>query len=260
MPACSNAGETLLDIMGMKEDIFFLSDAHLGADDPAVEESKVRKLLDFFDHVNTHGHRLVILGDLFDFWFEYRRVIASCNFPILAGLWNLRRNGIRIDYYLGNHDYWTSGFLSQHLATTVHDSPSSELFGKRRAFLAHGDGLSANEKGYLYMKRILRSPISATVFSLLHPDAGAWLARLTSRKSRQRIEEKRERTARNLRAFARKQLESGAYDWIIVGHSHQPEKCLMDGGTYLNIGDWSEHFTYGRVRGEEIHLEEWPDR
>jgi len=237
--------------------VFLISDAHLGADEAEIEEEKQRRLLAFFDHVRHRGGRLMILGDLFDFWFEYRRMIDAAHFPVLAGLWALRRSGIRIDYHLGNHDYWTSGFLSRSLKVNVHAVPTCESFGRKKALLAHGDGLSGDERGYLFLKKILRSPASIVLFRILHPDAGAWIARRTSRASRKRTREQLERVACRLREHAREKLLAGTYDWIIAGHSHRPEMSEMGRGIYLNIGDWSEHFTYGEILGEEIRLESW---
>ncbi len=243
--------------MDSKDKIFLISDAHFGIDDPSTEELKLARLLEFLEMVRESGDRLVVLGDLFDFWFEYRSMIDARHFPVLAGLWHLRRSGVRIDYLLGNHDYWTSGFLSDGLATAVHDSPVCEEIGNKKTLLAHGDGLSGDEKGYLFMKHVLRSRVTRTLFRVLHPDIGAWLARCTSKTSRLQIEKKRAKTARILRNFARKKLEENAYDWIILGHSHQPEISTFGRGVYLNIGDWSEHFSYGLIAGGQIHLERW---
>jgi UDP-2,3-diacylglucosamine hydrolase len=237
--------------------IFLISDAHFGIDDPSTEEAKLASLLDFLEMVRETGDRLIILGDLFDFWFEYRSMIDVKHFPVLAELWHMRKSGIRIDYLLGNHDYWTSGFFTGNLVTVVHDSPVCETIGNKKILLAHGDGLSKNEKGYLFMKSILRSSISRSLFRLLHPDIGAWLARSTSKTSRMQIEKKRAKTARALREFARNKLEEEAYDWIILGHSHQPEISRFGKGIYLNIGDWSEHYSYGLIAGEDLRLEQW---
>jgi UDP-2,3-diacylglucosamine hydrolase len=242
------------------EKIFLVSDAHFGSDDSRSEDTKRRRLISFLDYVRENGDRLIILGDLFDFWFEYRNMVEMSQFPVLASLWQLSQNGVHIDYYLGNHDYWTTGFFSNELALSIHKSPGVETLGHKKTLLAHGDGLTGDEKGYLFMRRILRHPISHYLFKLLHPDIGAWLARQTSRASRRRIEQKREKASTILREYARRQLETGSYDWIITGHSHQPEKSAYGNGIYLNIGDWSEHFTYGFINGEEIDLRTWGER
>ncbi len=245
--------------MDKKERIYLVSDAHLGVESANLEELKSKRLLAFLDHVGDTGSRLIILGDLFDFWFEYRSMIDAAQFPVLACLWQLRRNGVQIDYHLGNHDYWTFGFLGRDIVSKVHSNPSSEVLGGKKAFIAHGDGLTDDEKGYLIMKRLLRHPVTCFLFRFLHPDAGAWLARKTSKTSRTRIDQKREKSASILREFAREKLETGEYDWIIAGHSHQPERSEFGNGVYLNIGDWSEHFTYGLVNGGEIQLRKWKE-
>lgn len=237
--------------------IFLVSDAHFGAEDPATEEPKQKRLLTFLDHVRENGDRLIILGDLFDFWFEYRRLVDMTHFPLLASLWQLKNQGVGIDYYLGNHDYWTTGFLSRDVVTNVYKDPRSEMIGGRKALLAHGDGITNEEKGYLLLKWILRLPTSYRLYRLLHPDIGAWIATKSSKTSRKKIEEKREKSSAILREFARGELEAGRYDWIIVGHAHQPELTPFGGGIYLNIGDWAEHFTYGYINGSDIRLETW---
>ena len=237
--------------------IYILSDAHLGGEGSRAERAKRERLLAFLDRVAEDAARLIILGDLFDFWFEYRRMIDMAHFPALAALWRVRRAGVRVDYFLGNHDYWTAGFLGRHVADSVHPDPVPERFGRKRALLAHGDGLSGDEKGYLLMKRVLRHPLSQALFRVLHPDIGAWLARRTSETSRKRDEQWRLRGAAILRDHARRELEAGRWDWIIAGHAHHPERTRFGSGVYLNTGDWSTHFTYGLIEGEEIRLETW---
>lgn len=237
--------------------IFLVSDAHFGAEDPTIEGPKQERLLSFFDHVRESGDRLVILGDLFDFWFEYRHLVDMSHFPVLASLWSMKNRGLQIDYYLGNHDYWTTGFLLRDIVTNIYKDPRSEIIGGKKALLAHGDGLTNEEKGYLMMKWILRLPVSYRLYRILHPDIGSWIARKSSKTSRKRIEQKREKSSSILREYARGQLEAGAFDWIIVGHAHQPERSVFGNGVYLNIGDWSEHFTYGFINGDDIRLEQW---
>jgi UDP-2,3-diacylglucosamine hydrolase len=248
-------------ITGMKQcdPIYIISDVHLGCEDPPAERRKEDRLLGFLDRIQEDASRLIILGDLFDFWFEYRRMVDMSYFAVLAGLWQIRKRGIRVDYFLGNHDYWTTGFFSSNLADAVHAEPVPERFGNKRALLAHGDGISEDEKSYLFMKRILRHPASRALFRILHPDIGAWLAHRTSRTSRNREEAKRIRGAKILREYAQRQIEAGAFDWIIAGHSHHPERTEFGSGVYLNTGDWSRHFTFGIIRGEDIRLERWDD-
>jgi len=165
------------------EKIFFVSDAHLGSGEKSDHQTE-QKLLDFINHVKKHGDRLYIVGDLFDFWFEYRSVIPRTYFNVLIALRTLVTNGIKVNFITGNHDFWVDSFFRQDLEISVHEAPLEVTIDGYRLFIAHGDGLAKKDTGYRLLKKVLRHPINIRFYRLLHPDVAFALAGFFSRTSR----------------------------------------------------------------------------
>jgi len=239
--------------------VYFVSDAHLGRNDPETEERKSRYLVEFFREVAQNASYLIIAGDLFDFWFEWRWVIPKRTFPILHELRSLADCGIQIHYLAGNHDFQLTGFLEEEIGIAVHPCDLDITFDGTRFYIYHGDGLLSRDRGYRLLKRIIRHPVSVALFRLLHPDLGIGIARLTSRMSRDHLSLKySEKDQAENEAFALKKLKSG-YGAIILGHSHLPKRLEFPEGVYLNLGDWMEQFTYAVWDGQRLSLRRWQD-
>jgi len=235
-----------------------LSDVHL---DPAPEGQAQRSdFARFLDTLPLFGiQRLIVLGDLFDFWFEYRHVVFSGYFDVLCALGRLRKQGIELHLVCGNHDFWAGRFLEQHLGFAVHRESVSIQFGNQRVLLAHGDGLNPQDRGYLFYKRLARSRIVITLFGLLHPDLAMAIAKRVSKTSRRITLQKdpaKGTEAEALRVFARGILEKGDADVVLCGHAHAPtreEYPSKEGtGLYINTGDWMYHRTYVEWDGTDF--------
>lgn len=235
---------------------FFFSDVHLGTSDAAAEAHKQRQLLAFLKHVSENGERLFIMGDLFDFWFEYRTVIPRGYMAVLGALSQLKENGIDLHYVAGNHDFWVRDFLTDEMGFNMHFDPIEYEIAGKRFFLHHGDGVAKFDKGYRLMKRVFRYPPNIFLYSLLHPDIGIPLAKWVANLSRNHQKD-REVDDRDYRELALEKFREGC-DYAIFGHLHQPILAELDGGVYMNLGDWMRHFTYAVFDEQSLKLHYWP--
>lgn len=240
--------------------IFFISDAHLGTPDRELEALKREKLFTFLEMVRREGRELYILGDLFDFWFEYGSLIPRQHAGILSWLWRLRERGVTVHYVVGNHDYWAGEFFEKELGVRVWKEPLTVDLGGKRAFLTHGDGFEKGDRGYHVLKRILRNRVSIFLFSLLHPRLGFFIARMTSALSKGDYEKKAPRASKALKEYALSRLKSADIDLFITGHTHTPEITKAGGKTFVNLGDWIRHFTFAVIEDGELKLMKWDSR
>ncbi len=239
----------------MGELIYFLSDAHLGAEAGQKEIFKEKKLLAFLDQVKKDGNYLYILGDLFEFWFEYENVMPKMHFSILTELKELTQKGVKTIYVTGNHDFWLGDFLSKEIGIRIcKESVSAEHQGKK-IFIIHGDGLAKKDRGYRILKRILRNRTNIWLYRQLPPDLGIPLAKKVASISRSHTS-KKEKYLEDYVNFARGKIEEG-YDAVVMGHTHYPMFRDLGKGIYMNVGDWIENFTYGKLEGGKLFLEKF---
>ena len=236
--------------------IFFFPDVHLGLQDKEREKEKEQRLLSFLTHVQENAEELFIVGDLFDYWFEYNHVIPRGYHHVLSKLGSIVDSGIAVHYIAGNHDFWLRDFFPMDLGIPVYKEPIGiERYGKK-FFLHHGDGLALNDTGYRILKRVLRNRFSIFLYSLLHPDWAAPIAYGSSRKSREYTGHKDYGETDGMLRFAEQKIGDG-YDYVIMGHRHQPADRTMDGGRYINLGDWMNHHTYAVFDGNAVELKTW---
>jgi UDP-2,3-diacylglucosamine hydrolase len=238
---------------------YFISDVHLGLEsktNPGKERAKLNRLLEFLDTVRTTGERLVIAGDLFDFWFEYRNVVPREYYELYSMLKQLTSTGVTVHYLAGNHDFWIGDFFRQELGIQIEKRPFELHIAGRRFYIAHGDGLAKNDAGYLLLRRILRNKISIVLFSTIHPTIAFGIARMVSKKSRDYTGTKNYGEGDGMREFAEGKVKQGC-DFVIMGHRHLPIYHSFGKGVYVNLGDWMEHHTYAVFDGEVLRLETW---
>jgi UDP-2,3-diacylglucosamine hydrolase len=225
---------------------YFVSDAHIGGGNPDAEQ----RLFRFLESIRGKAESLHILGDLFEFWFEYGRAIPKPGFRALAELAELRRTGTRIGYLKGNHDFWFKDFWRRELGAEAADEMDVVLDGKR-VFLAHGDVLDRTPVPRVF-RVLMRSRFNGWLYSLLHPDLGIGLALAVARVNR--FKSAKPSLVEDMARFAAGKLASG-FDVVVLGHSHVPEVRQYGCGQYLNVGDWLNHFTYGVIRDGVPSLE-----
>lgn len=237
-----------------------VSDIHLGAAPPENETA-------FHEFLRTEGaatEDLVINGDLFDFWFEYRTVILRRYFDTLRILADLVDGGTRIRLVGGNHDSWGGSFLRDTIGIELLEGPVVTTIGGRRTYLAHGDGLGAGDLGYRALRKILRSGLASAAFRRLHPDRSARLVSLVSRtEARHGAESEGSRRAAHLARYATDVLEANPDVALVAfGHCHVPRLDeIAPGRHYLNTGDWTHHCSWAAVTGDGVELHFWrPDQ
>lgn len=201
--------------------------------------------------------RLWILGDLFDYWFEYSKLLPSGYTATLCLLRDLRSKGWEIAFMPGNHDWWCGGNLQEASGMEIiRESPHAERIQGKNFLLAHGDGLGSGDTGYRIMKPVLRSALSRRLFSLLHPTAATWLATRFSSTSRRILRKKIDTVPGYLSRWVSEQKSKGV-EVVVTGHTHCPSLTDLGGILHASLGDWISHFTYLTIQGGEIRLNEF---
>ncbi len=220
-----------------------VSDIHLGAV-PAATERAFREFLSF---AADHASGLLINGDLFDFWFEYRSVILREHFRVVARLAEVVERGLPVRFVGGNHDAWAGTFLREDVGLEVLHGPVEIDLCGRRTLLAHGDGVGSGDLKYRALRRVIRHPAAVRAFRALHPDLGGRMARLAS-STHQKMEGEGDANPRAaaVRAWAEERLHSRPeLDLVIAGHAHQATVLeVFPSRFYANAGDWLRDWSY----------------
>jgi len=232
--------------------VYFVSDAHLGAALIPNPQDQLARLDRLLDRVLAGGKTLVLAGDLFDFWYEWRHVIPKQPFHVLHRLRTLVENGVSVHYLAGNHDFRLRGFLEGEVGLHVHGEALSAEVAGQSVYVFHGDGLLARDRGYRLMKRVLRNRAAQRLFSWLHPDCGMALARGTSITSRTLVKEDADED-RDYLAHARAKFAEG-YQAVVLGHTHRPVEHVEGERVYVNLGDWITHYSFGLHDGLRLGL------
>lgn len=235
--------------------IYFFSDVHLGLLPRDEDKKREEKLLNFLDSIKRDCKTLIIVGDLFDYWFEYKTVIPKYFYKTITKLDELKSAGIEIEYLMGNHDFGHKNFFEKELGIKVHKDDIIREYDGKKFYISHGDGKSHKDTGYKILKKILRAPISIYIFLKLHPDFGIGLASGSSQKSRVYTDKKNYGKTDGMRDFAFSKIDEG-YDYVIMGHRHKAEVTKHNNGYYINLGEWIKKPHYGTYINGEFKLHE----
>ncbi len=235
------------------EKVYFISDVHLGASPPESEKLKIRNLVSFFNTIQNTADFLYIVGDLFDFWFEYSKAIPKVSLKVLSKLQQLVESGVKIQYVTGNHDLWLGHYLADEIGVEIYRSPLEIYLNTLNLYIAHGDGLIKKDWSLRILQRIFKNRINIFLYRLIHPDIGIPLAKFVARKSREKGEN---RFDKEYRKFALDKLSQG-FDGVILGHTHKPLFEKNDSKYYINLGDWIENFSYLELTGTHFELKSW---
>lgn len=238
--------------------IYFASDFHLGV--PTYEKSLERehKIVKWLDSIKSDAEELYLLGDVFDFWFEYRTVVPRGYVRLLGKLAELSDSGIKIHYFTGNHDMWTFDYLEKELNVTIYRAPIEINYNGKAFFIGHGDGLGPGDHGYKFIKKVFASKVCQWLFARLHPNFGIGIANYFSKKSRIATGTSDEKFLGEdkewLVIYSKEILAKKHFDYLIFGHRHLPLDIKIDKSRYINLGDWIQYFTYGVFDGVEFEL------
>ncbi len=239
----------------MNKAIFFVSDSHFGRENRIKEQRRIKAFLDFLDMVEKNGSTLYILGDIFEFYFEYKSSVFKHYFDIFSKLKNLADNGVRLFFIPGNHDAWHIDFFEKYLGVKLLNSPAKVELDGKLVFLHHGDGVIAGDFGYRVMKSLIQSRIFVKLFRLVHPDIARFIARIISSLS-SRTRASKMKMLDEYEPFVQKKLNSG-FDIVIMGHTHIPCIKKIGSGLYINTGDWIDNLSYIRYNNHDFSLEHW---
>jgi len=239
----------------MKKTYFFISDIHLGLQSTEVEKEKEKLLVKFLDYAKTSCDELFIIGDLFDYWFEYKRVIQKGFIKTLAALTVFADSGKKVHYVIGNHDFLHRDYFEKEIGVKLYHDPIDVLLNDKRFFMAHGDGLVKNDLGYKILKKVLRNKYLQKIYSLVHPDLGIKIASSTSKTSRDYTANKNYGKVDGLFETAKLKIDSG-FDFVIFGHSHIRTLEKYKNGNYINLGSWLDKPCYGKF-SETFEIIDW---
>lgn len=251
-----------MQVFSSNKKLYFLSDFHLGAPNAAASLEREKAVVAFLESVRHDAGRIIIAGDIFDFWFEYKKAIPRGFTRLLGKLAELTDSGIPIEVFVGNHDMWMRDYFQQELNIPVHYEPKVYEWNGKRFYIGHGDGLGPGDHGFKFIKKIFRNPLCQWLFGWLHPNLGIGLANYFSRKSREKTGEA---DAEFLGAdkewliiYCKEVLLKEHYDFFIFGHRHYPiDFALNERSRYINLGDWIRNFTYASFDGQDVQLHHW---
>ncbi|MCX6313322.1 MAG: UDP-2,3-diacylglucosamine diphosphatase [Sphingobacteriales bacterium] len=244
--------------------IYFLSDFHLGAPNPEASLVREKKIIRFLDRIKADAAQIFIVGDLFDFWYEYKKVVPKGYVRILGKLAELTDAGIPIHFFVGNHDMWMRDYFQKELNIPVYFEPAEFTFNQKIFLIGHGDGLGPGDHGYKFIKKIFRNKIAQWMFGALPPSLGMGIAHYFSRKSRAQTGSTDEHFLGEenewLIIYCKELLKTKDYDFMVFGHRHLPlDIKINDPGSamesrYINLGDWIKYFSYAVFDGNNLTL------
>lgn len=242
--------------------IYFASDQHFGAPNPTDSLVREKHFVQWLDTIKNDATDLFLLGDLFDFWFEYKHVVPKGFVRVLGKLAELKDLGISIHFFVGNHDLWMHDYFEKELGIPVHHQPKKFTFQNKTFLIGHGDGLGPGDKGYKFLKKVFTNPICQWLFRWLHPDLGVGLAKYLSVKNKlisgaedvQFLGEDQEW----LILYCKEVLKSQPINYFVFGHRHLPMVLpLNEKSNYVNTGDWISYFTYAVFENGELELKKY---
>lgn len=250
-------------MLSEKRKIYFVSDVHLGA--AALNNNREREFLfvQWLDYIKKDATELYLMGDIFDFWYEYKRVVPRGFTRVLGRIADIADSGIPVYFFPGNHDLWAYDYFQTELGVTIHNKEVIKNIGGKKFFLAHGDGLDADDKGYIFLKKIFTNKTMQWLFSRIHPNFAFNLAQnwsKSSRLSKINIEEEFEVNNEGMYKFAEKYLKQEEIDYFIFGHRHRMAyENIGRNSNFVLLGDWIKNFSYGVFDGEKFELERFKD-
>lgn len=242
--------------------IYFISDFHLGAPDHVGSLEREKLIVRFLDEIKNNTAEIFLVGDMFDFWYEYRKVVPKGYTRLLGKLAELTDSGIPIHFFVGNHDMWMRDYLQTELNIPVYFEPQQLERNEKRFYIGHGDGLGPGDHGYKRLKKIFRNPVCKWLFGVLPPFFGIGIAHYMSRRSRAHTGSAEETFLGEekewLIQFCNDTLKKEYFDFFVFGHRHLAiDFKLEENSRYINLGDWIRYFTYAVFDGEKMELKSY---
>jgi UDP-2,3-diacylglucosamine hydrolase len=242
--------------------IFFLSDFHLGVPDATASLERERLIVRFLDEIKREAGAVFIVGDMFDFWYEYKYVAPRGFVRLLGKIAELTDSGIPVHFFVGNHDMWMNDYFGKELNVPVYFEPKEFTFNGKKFLVGHGDGLGPGDGGYKRLKKIFRNPVCQWLFGKLPPAIGIGLANYSSQKSKEKgigtWETFKGEENEWLLIYSKEVLQRQHFDFFIFGHRHLPiDYRLTDNSRYINLGEWINFQTYAVFDGTDLQLKSY---
>lgn len=242
--------------------IYFLSDFHLGAPNEKESRKREESIVRFLNNAKQDAAAIFIVGDIFDFWFEYKTVVPKGFVRILGCLAQIADSGIPLHIFTGNHDLWMKDYLAQELNAKVYFEPQLFQLGQKQFYIGHGDGLGPGDYGYKRLKKVFTSGICQWIFRWCHPDLGIRIANFFSAKSRAKTGSSDEvflgEDKEWLIIYAKQKAAEMNVDYFVFGHRHFAIDYKINETThYINLGDWIKLYTYGVYDASGMQLLKW---
>jgi UDP-2,3-diacylglucosamine hydrolase len=246
-----------------RDKIYFASDLHLGAPDPAKSLKRERHFVRWLEEIRPQAQEIYLLGDVFDFWHEWKKVVPKGYVRLLGKLAEMTDEGIPIHYFMGNHDLWLKDYFPTEVGVSIHEKPEIKEWHGKTFYFAHGDGLGPGDKGYKFLRKIFTNRFLKWNFAQLHPNFGIGLANYFSRLSRKKtghLDAVDYGDKEFLLIHTKEVLaQHPEVDYCIYGHRHYPKKQEVEHEKYyINLGDWITHFTYLEISAEGVELKTYP--
>jgi UDP-2,3-diacylglucosamine hydrolase len=234
--------------------IYFASDFHLGV--PTYDKSleREKRIVSWLNSIEHNAKEIFLVGDIFDFWFEYKHAIPKGFVRLQGKIAQLTDAGIPVHVFTGNHDMWIFDYIPKELGVEMYRRPITRTFNGKKFYIGHGDGLGPGDKGYKFLKRVFENKFCQWCFARLHPNFGIWLASVSSKTSRAATGEndkiKKNMADEWLFSYCQDYLQQESIDYFIFGHRHLPiEEKINDSSIYINLGEWINYNTYAVFDG-----------
>jgi UDP-2,3-diacylglucosamine hydrolase len=239
--------------------IYFISDFHLGVPDYASSRERENRIVRWLKSIEADVQILYLMGDVFDYWFEYKYAVPKGYVRLLGKLAEMADNGVEIHYFTGNHDMWVFDYLPHEIGLKLHREPIQVNYNGKDFFLGHGDGLGPGDHGYKFIKKVFASKVAQWMFARLHPNFGIRLMKYFSKTSRIATGDSDETFLGEdkewLIIYCKEELQKNHYDYFIFGHRHLPlDIKLSDKSSYINLGEWINYQTYAEFDGINLKL------
>ena len=248
--------------MNSNKKIYFASDFHLGV--PSYEKSleREKRIVKWLDEIKQDASEIYLMGDLFDFWFEYKYTVPKGFIRLLGKIAEIADSGIPVTLFTGNHDMWMFDYLPKELGVTIYREPIIREYNGKKFYLGHGDGLGPGDKGYKFIKKVFANPLCQWLFTRLHPNFAMRMANFWSQKSRLSNKDEDEKFTGEekewLVIYSKEVLKKEHFDYFIFGHRHLPLKIkLSDNSTYINLGEWVNYNSYAVFDGTDLELKNY---
>jgi UDP-2,3-diacylglucosamine hydrolase len=242
--------------------IYFASDFHLGVPTFELSLAREKKIVRWLDSIKSTAEEIYLVGDIFDFWWEYKYTIPKGQTRLLGKIAELTDSGIPVHFFTGNHDLWMRDYFVQELGVTVNHEPIRKIYNNKSFLIGHGDGLGPGDGWYKFLKKCFKNPFLIWCFKTLHPNIGFWIARRSSKRSRINTgDSDKEFLGEDnewLMTYCKEDLKKQHTDFFVFGHRHLPlDLKASETSRYINLGEWINYCTYAEFNGINLELKKF---